>query len=112
MSDGQKDWDLDRLREIAQSLRPYAPIVGIALAVIAVPVLVLYLIPVVLGWFAPPLDPHTDLYAVNRPLAFTFLDAKGEEIGHRGAVVGERLTLDQMPAFLPAAFIAMEDRRF
>ena len=29
MSDGQKDWDLDRLREIAQTLRPYAPIAGI-----------------------------------------------------------------------------------
>jgi penicillin-binding protein 1A len=66
----------------------------------------------VLGWFAPPLDPHTDLYAVNRPLAFTFLDKDGNEAGHRGAVVGARLSLEQMPAFLPAAFIAMEDRRF
>ena len=48
----------------------------------------------------------------NRPLAFTFLDAEGNDVGHRGAVVGERLALDQMPKYLPAAFIAMEDRRF
>ncbi len=51
-------------------------------------------------------------YAVNRPIAFTFLDADGNDVGHRGAVVGERLHLQDMPAYLPAAFIAMEDRRF
>jgi penicillin-binding protein 1A len=33
-------------------------------------------------------------------------------IGHRGAVVGERLHLEEMPPYLPAAFIAMEDRSF
>ena len=33
-------------------------------------------------------------------------------VGHRGAVVGERLKLEDMPPYLPAAFIAMEDRRF
>ena len=53
-----------------------------------------------------------DLYAVNRPIAFTFLDADGDEVGHRGAIIGKRLTLEQMPAYLPAAFIAMEDRSF
>jgi len=53
-----------------------------------------------------------DLYAVNRPIAFTFLDVKGNEVGHRGAIIGKRLTLEDMPAWLPAAFIAMEDRNF
>ena len=72
----------------------------------------LYLLPQLLGLFAPPLDPRLDLYAVNRPMAFTFLDADGNDVGHRGAVVGERLKLEEMPAYLPAAFIAMEDRRF
>jgi penicillin-binding protein 1A len=33
-------------------------------------------------------------------------------VGHRGALVGERLKLEQMPDYVPAAFIAMEDRRF
>ena len=68
------------------------------MAVIAVPLALLYLTPMVLGLFAPPLDPRIDLYAVNRPLAFTFLDADGNEVGHRGAIVGERLTLDEMPS--------------
>ncbi|HEX4028384.1 MAG TPA: PBP1A family penicillin-binding protein [Rhizomicrobium sp.] len=101
------DW-----RELAQAARAYAPAFAIAMAVIAIPLALLYLTPLVLGLFAPRLDPGIDLYAVNRPLAFTFLDADGNEAGHRGAIVGERLALDQMPRYLPAAFIAMEDRRF
>jgi penicillin-binding protein 1A len=101
------DW-----RELFQSLRGYAPYFAIAMAVIAVPLALLYLTPLALGLFAPKLDPNIDLYAVNRPLAFTFLDADGNDVGHRGAIVGERLALDQMPKYLPAAFIAMEDRRF
>ena len=69
-------------------------------------------LPYALGLFAPTLDLTQDLYALNRPVAYTFLDAKGEVVGRRGALVGERLTLEEMPPYLPAAFIAMEDRRF
>jgi penicillin-binding protein 1A len=100
----KRDW-----RQIADR---YVRPVTIALAIIAVPSALLYLLPQFLGLFAPPLDSTVDLYAVNRPLAFTFLDASGNDVGHRGAVVGERLPLEAMPAYLPAAFIAMEDRRF
>ena len=88
------------------------PAFAIAMAAIAVPLALLYLTPLVLGLFAAKLDPAVDLYAVNRPLAFTFLDAEGNDVGHRGAIVGDRLKLEEMPAYLPAAFIAMEDRRF
>src|SRR5690349_1924591 len=102
----------EELRKAAQLARPFAPAFAITMAVIALPLVALYLMPLVLGLFAPRLDPAVDLYAVNRPLAFTFLDVDGKEVGHRGAVVGERLQLDEMPAYLPAAFIAMEDRRF
>ena len=81
-------------------------------SIIATLVIAIWLMPSVLALLAPPLNLTQDLYAVNRPVAFTFLDAKGEIAGHRGAIVGERLTLEQMPPYLPAAFIAMEDRRF
>jgi penicillin-binding protein 1A len=80
--------------------------------VIAVPAFLIFLIPHMLVWFAPKLDLSQDLYAVNRPVAFTFLDESGDEVGHRGALVGERLHLTDMPPYLPAAFIAMEDRSF
>ncbi len=112
MSSRKNGWDMNRLRRIWRRARPYAPFAAIGTAIVALPVIALQMVPVVLGWFAPPLDPKVDLYAVNRPLAFTFLDVSGAEVGHRGAVVGQRLHLEQMPAFLPAAFIAMEDRRF
>jgi penicillin-binding protein 1A len=101
------DW-----RDWARVAEPYARPFAITMAIIAVPLSLLYLTPLVLGLFAPRLDPRIDLYAVNRPLAFTFLDAQGNDIGHRGAIVGKRLSLKEMPSYLPAAFIAMEDRRF
>jgi penicillin-binding protein 1A len=87
-------------------------IASVLIAVIGIPITLLYLTPAILVWFAPKLDLNQDLYAANRPVAFTFLDANGSEIGHRGALVGDRLTLEDMPPYLPAAFIAMEDRRF
>src|SRR4249919_2471569 len=99
------DWRVtsEDFRKAARLAEPYAPIFAITMAAIAVPLALLYLTPLVLGLFAPTLDPAIDLYAVNRPLAFTFLDAEGKEVGHRGAIVGERLKLEEMPPYLPAA---------
>jgi len=88
------------------------PVLSVLIIIIALPAAVLFLLPTVLSWLAPPLDLHQDLYAVNRPVGFTFLDQDGNVIGHRGAVVGERLKLEEMPPYLPAAFIAMEDRTY
>src|SRR5689334_19433788 len=112
MPDWQKRLTSEDFRKAARLAEPYAPIFAIALAVIALPLAAIYLMPLVLGLFAAKLDPRIDLYAVNRPLAFTFLDASGNDVGHRGAIVGQRLSLKEMPSYLPAAFIAMEDRRF
>jgi penicillin-binding protein 1A len=120
MPDWRDRLDVEALRKLAQRanplansyLKPFAPAFAITMGVIALPLAALYLMPLVLGLFAPRLDPAVDLYAVNRPVAFTFLDVEGNEVGHRGAIVGQRLKLDEMPAYLPAAFIAMEDRRF
>ena len=111
---------LDHISENVQALadffvkrrRFFAPLLAIVTAAIAVPMALLFLLPTILSWFASPLDMSKDLYAVNRPIAFTFLDAAGNEVGHRGAIIGKRLTLEDMPAYLPAAFIAMEDRNF
>jgi penicillin-binding protein 1A len=112
MSDPRNPLTNGDLRKVTQITDRYAPIFAILMAVIALPLVLIYFAPMILGLFAPALDPNIDLYAVNRPLAFTFLDVNGTEAGHRGAIVGERLELKDMPAYLPAAFIAMEDRRF
>src|SRR3954467_10035076 len=109
-----QDWQ-DRAAEQARAFKRFGDrhIRNIArgLAIVAVPVGVLMLIPVALGLITPPLE-TTDLYQSHRPLTFTFLDSQGQVMGHRGTYPGERLSLEQMPAYLPAAFIAMEDRRF
>src|SRR6185312_619798 len=97
---------------LSERRRGIARLVALGVLLVAVPLAGLALLPTALSTFAPPLDPRVDLYTVNRPLAFTFLDADGREVGHRGAIIGERLHLNEMPAYLPAAFIAMEDRRF
>jgi len=92
--------------------RGWGLVLTIGSLAMALPLLVLLLLPSFLGLFAPPVDLHQDLYAVNRPIAFTFIDQQGDTVGHRGALVGERLKLEEMPPYLPAAFIAMEDRTF
>jgi len=97
---------------VGSKSRYLRPLLTVLVIVVALPLLGLFLLPTMLSWIAPPLDLNQDLYAINRPVAFTFLDADGAVVGHRGAVVGERLKLEDMPAYLPAAFIAMEDRSF
>ncbi|HEY4264901.1 MAG TPA: transglycosylase domain-containing protein, partial [Micropepsaceae bacterium] len=66
----------------------------------------------VMSAVAPVIPAHADLYALNRPQALTFTDETGQVVGVRGAIVGERLKLSDMPPYLPAAFLAMEDRKF
>ena len=97
---------------ISERRRTIARIAAVAVLIVTAPLALLALLPTVLSTVAPPLSKTDDLYTVNRPLAFTFLDANGQEVGHRGAIIGERLHLSDMPSYLPAAFIAMEDRRF
>ena len=99
-------------RWIARPRPRLAKFVAITTVIVALPLAGLVMLPTILSVIAPPLDTTQDLYAVNRPIAFTFLDSEGKQIGHRGAIVGDRLKLEEMPAYLPAAFIAMEDRRF
>lgn len=53
-----------------------------------------------------------DLYALNRPSSLTFVDQNDQPAGQRGAMTGERVTLNQLPPYVPEAFIAEEDRNF
>jgi len=110
------DWILSFLEDVGRWFsdrrRGILKLVALAVVIATAPLAALAVLPTVLGLFASPLDRSVDLYSVNRPLAFTFLDSDGAEVGHRGAIIGERLHLNEMPSYLPAAFIAMEDRRF
>lgn len=55
---------------------------------------------------------EANVWERNRTYGMIFYDMDGEEMTHRGAFQGDILNLDEMPAYLPAAFLAIEDRRF
>ncbi len=60
-----------------------------------------------------PAIPDPDaLWAVRRSPGMTFLDHNGAFIAARGAKYGARVTLAELPAYVPRAFLAAEDRRF
>jgi len=64
-------------------------------------------------WFAWDLPDLVDLDAASsRRPTITFLAADGTEILRTGDVFGDPVTLERLPAFLPRAVLATEDRRF
>jgi penicillin-binding protein 1A len=66
----------------------------------------------VLLWFARDLPhPEAALDAVRRP-SLSLEDRNGHIFAAFGDVVGDPLRLSDMPAYLPAAVVAIEDRRF
>jgi penicillin-binding protein 1A len=94
------------LRFADRHMRAFA----IAVSAIAIPLSLVLLAPVMLQALARPMDRMPAMG--GQPATFTFLDADGQVIGRRGPVAGETLRLADLPAFVPAAFMAMEDRRF
>ena len=62
-----------------------------------------------LAWDLP--RPETALDATRRP-SLTLEDRSGQIFATYGDIVGDSLRLADLPAFLPAAAVAVEDRRF
>jgi penicillin-binding protein 1A len=85
---------------------------AIVLAAALVPASLLVLTPAAIGWIAPPADPNLDVRASGAPATYRFLAADGSMIGRRGPLPGEWIRLDELPPYVPVAFISMEDRRF
>jgi len=81
--------------------------IGVIAAVWAVLALTLLLL-----WFGRDLPrPEVALDAIRRP-GLTLQDRAGRTFATFGDVVGDPLRLGDMPRFLPAAAVAVEDRRF
>ncbi|MBW3616446.1 MAG: PBP1A family penicillin-binding protein [Proteobacteria bacterium] len=60
----------------------------------------------------PTLPDRAGLWSLNRPPGFTFMDHDGRVIATRGPRHGRSVDLRALPAYLPQAFLAAEDRRF
>jgi penicillin-binding protein 1A len=60
----------------------------------------------------PTLPDKAALWSLNQPPGITFLDREGRVIATRGARRDPAVGLAEMPAYVPQAFMATEDRRF
>jgi penicillin-binding protein 1A len=67
---------------------------------------------VFLAVFARDLPDTSSLYNVDRQPSITYLDRNGALIATRGTQMAPPADLDTLPDYVPAAFIAIEDRRF
>ncbi|RZJ03215.1 MAG: PBP1A family penicillin-binding protein [Brevundimonas sp.] len=64
------------------------------------------------AFFARDLPDTSALYNVDRQPSITYLDRSGALIATRGSQQAPPADLDALPDYVPAAFIAIEDRRF
>jgi len=64
------------------------------------------------GYSWSKLPPTSEWKLPDRPANVRIVSADGQLITNRADSVGQTLTLDEMPAYLPQAVIAIEDRRF
>lgn len=60
----------------------------------------------------PAVPERSGLWGAGRPPGVTFLDKDGHVIAHRGPRHGAPVSLQALPAHVPRAFLAAEDRRF
>jgi penicillin-binding protein 1A len=66
----------------------------------------------VIAWVAAHLPPIQSLEVPKRPPSIQIVGLNGRVLATRGEMGGAAVALRDMPAFLPKAFLAIEDRRF
>jgi penicillin-binding protein 1A len=65
-----------------------------------------------LAVFAYGLPDTSKLYQVQRQPSISYLDRSGGLVAMRGSQFAPPVNIDQLPPYVPAAFVAIEDRRF
>ena len=65
-----------------------------------------------LAVFAYGLPDTSKLYQVQRQPSISYLDRSGGLVAVRGSQITPPVKIDELPAYVPAAFVAIEDRRF
>jgi penicillin-binding protein 1A len=64
------------------------------------------------AWVGAHLPPIQSLEIPKRPPSIQIVDFQGRALARRGDLAGAPLPLKELPAYVPKAFIAIEDRRF
>src|SRR3954470_5732347 len=62
--------------------------------------------------FARGLPDTSKLYEIQRQPSISYLDRSGVLIAPRGSQYAPPVDIDHLPTYVPAAFVAIEDRRF
>ncbi|HVM99591.1 MAG TPA: penicillin-binding protein 1A [Caulobacteraceae bacterium] len=65
-----------------------------------------------LAVFATDLPDTSTLYQVKRQPSISYLDRSGAVVAVRGSQASPPVDVDQLPPYVPAAFVAIEDRQF
>ena len=65
-----------------------------------------------LAVFAYGLPDTSKLYQVQRQPSISYLDRSGGLVAVRGSQITPPVKIDELPPYVPAAFVAIEDRRF
>ncbi len=65
-----------------------------------------------LAVFATDLPDTSKLYDVKRQPSITYLDRSGSVVAVRGSQYAPPANIDALPPYVPAAFVAIEDRQF
>lgn len=60
----------------------------------------------------PELPTKESMWQLNIRPSVTLLDKDGDIIGHRGPYYGKPVRINELPPYLPNAFLAIEDQRF
>jgi penicillin-binding protein 1A len=62
--------------------------------------------------FSRDLPDASKLYNIHKQPSITYLDRSGALLGVRGSQYAPPVDLDKLPAYVPNAFVSIEDRRF
>ena len=62
--------------------------------------------------FSRDLPDTSKLYSIHKQPSITYLDRSGAVLGVRGSQYAPPADIDKLPAYVPGAFIAIEDRQF
>jgi penicillin-binding protein 1A len=66
----------------------------------------------VVAWYVAHLPPYQDLSVPSRSPNVQILSADGATLANRGDMGGAAISIKDLPAYVPQAFVAIEDRRF
>ncbi|GAM98852.1 multimodular transpeptidase-transglycosylase [alpha proteobacterium U9-1i] len=94
------------------SQRKKITLTTVAGAAAGVALLAVFAVWIWIYWGLPRVPDANALWTLNRQASIMFLDTEGEIIGVRGPYYGRRVTLEDVPDYVPQAFLAIEDRRF